>query len=332
MAKLTNRIVREIAEKRERSSGSDASMSWRTSALLQAFNSPLRYPEELLKYYAVAIVAMIEGYFRSRLAVLITSGEPFLSNALSAYSEIKLDMSLAGAIVTERINIGELITHSNSMSINNFADLVQIVRNVTGHKDFLEQIARIPPAHLGAAKDDKIIADPDATWAQLGKVFTTRHILCHEIDPKVELEHESTRELLLAAQNFLKASSIWLHKLQNPNPPMTLEDRAKTARTSRDVARKRLDEIFDELHASTAHLPTSPSIQEAAGSARSAINQIFQSIKTIGDGIEEDHHSMDLPDYDGPALEARLLNQVSTGIERKLWTARALAEQTKEKE
>lgn len=102
MPRLTEQAIREIAEKRSRASIPDMAASWRMSSLLQTFNSPAQHRTELLRYFPVAVVASIDGYFRARLAELIDAGDPFLSNAVSKYPDIKLDMQMAGALATKK--------------------------------------------------------------------------------------------------------------------------------------------------------------------------------------------------------------------------------------
>ena len=68
------------------------------SSLIQTFNYPLKHREEFVRYFPIAVVASLEGYFRARLSQLIDSGEPFLSNALKAYPNIVIDTTLAAAI------------------------------------------------------------------------------------------------------------------------------------------------------------------------------------------------------------------------------------------
>ena len=79
------------------------------SSLIQTFNYPLKHREEFVRYFPIAVVANLEGYFRARLSQLIDSGEPFLSNALKAYPNIVIDTTLAAAISTKRVTLGELL-------------------------------------------------------------------------------------------------------------------------------------------------------------------------------------------------------------------------------
>ena len=81
---MTDDLVREIAAKKTRAPAPDMAVSWRMSSLLQTFHNTTEHRDELLRYFPIAVVATIEGYFRARLTQLIDHGEPFTSNALKS--------------------------------------------------------------------------------------------------------------------------------------------------------------------------------------------------------------------------------------------------------
>lgn len=239
MAKLSEKSIRDIVDKRQRLSAPDNAASWRMSSLLQTFNAPEKHREELLRYFPIAVVAAIDGYFRARLARLVDSGEPFLSNAVKAYPNVTLDTVLAGAIAARTVSLGELLMHPVTMS--GFDTLIQVVTKITGVANFLEELAKIKPTHLDAKKDDRIIRDSKETWVHLGKVFTLRHILCHELAADLVIDDAEIRGLLITSQQFMKASALWFDKLEHPYPQPSRVERLKQANASRVRARKRLD-------------------------------------------------------------------------------------------
>lgn len=239
MAKLSDKSIRDIIDRRQRLSAPDVAVNWRMSSLVQTFNEPEKNRAELLRYFPVAIVAAIDGYFRARLAKLVDSGEPFLTNAVNAYPNVTLDTALAGAIAARKVSLGELLMHPVTMSA--FDTLIQVVTKITGAANFLEELAKIRPTHLSARENDRVIRDPAATWGHLGRVFAIRHILCHELAADLEINDVEIRGLLLASQQFMAASAQWFDKLEHPNPPPNKAERLKRARESRARARKRLD-------------------------------------------------------------------------------------------
>lgn len=288
MARFSEKQVRDIAEKRQRTSAPDRSASWRMSILLQAFNNPIKHQGEVLRYYPIAVVAAIEGYFRARLASLIDSGDPFLSNAVSAFPEVRLDTPLAGAIALKKISLGELIT--NSISINNFDGLVQTVNRITGESEFLQQIAQMPAQSLSAPSGRKIISDPENTWIHLGKVFSLRHVLCHELAPDLELDPAEVRGLLLASQEFMRATSAWLDKLQFPNPPPTFEQRKEKAEVRLVGATRQLHALLEEINHN----------EEIRETVRKSLTEAYQLMRNYSDVMEQSaanarHHLFEHP-------------------------------------
>lgn len=191
MTKLTEKAIQDIIEKRQRLSEPDMAASWRVSSLVQTFNSPSKHRGELLRYFPIAIVATIDGYFRSRLAQLIDSGEPFLSNAVAAYPNVTLDVTLGMAIAARSVSLGELLMHS--VTISSFESLIQVVTRITGRSNFLTEISDVRPVHLLAKENDRVIKDPKTTFSHIGRVFGLRHILCHELAADVELDEQDTR-------------------------------------------------------------------------------------------------------------------------------------------
>jgi hypothetical protein len=239
MAKLSEKSIQDIIDKRQRLSAPDNAVSWRMSSLVQTFSAPEKHREELLRYFPIAVVAAIDGYFRARLAKLIDSGEPFLSNAVSAYPNVSLDAALAGAIAAKTVSLGELLMHP--VNIGGFDTLIQVVTKITGVTNFLEELTKIKPTHLGAKKDDRVVRDPAATWNHLGKVFALRHILCHELAVDLEIGDAETRGLLITSQQFMTAAAQWFNKLEHPHPPPSKEERIGRAKESRARAEKRLN-------------------------------------------------------------------------------------------
>lgn len=248
MAKLTEKSIQDIIDKRQRMSAPDRDASWRMSSLLQTFNNPLKHRDELVRYFPIAVVATIDGYFRARLASLIDSGEPFLSNAIVAYPNVTLDTQLAVAIAAKKVSLGELLT--NSFNISSFESLIQIVSRVTGSRDFLKQLEEIKPSHLDTKERDRVIRDPKTTWGQLGRVFELRHILCHELAADLEIDDSDTRTLLITAQQFMSASAAWFEKLENPNPPLSREQRLRRARESLSSAERQLENQIERFGSS----------------------------------------------------------------------------------
>jgi hypothetical protein len=257
--------------------------SWRLSSLLQAFNSPTRHRDEILRYFPVAVVASIDGYFRSRMANLIDAGDPFLSSAVAKYPDIKLDMQMAGALATKRVTLGELITYR--VSISSFPALIDFVRNVTGEMNFPRDLTGIRPPQIGADVRPPIIGHPDATWRRLEKVFSIGHILCHELAQDIAIDEEETRQLLLSAQAFLKASSTWIDVVIAKRIPARLHKRGRDPRKSISEARGQIEKLIGSVKADSRLQRLSKALSELQGANEAYVSTMRKTwIDVLGKG------------------------------------------------
>jgi hypothetical protein len=245
MARLTEKSIEQIVEKRRRASEPDRAASWRMSSLIQTFHQPIKHRAEILRYFPIAVVATIDGFFRARLANLIDSGEPFVSNAVTKYPDIRLTLQFAEALTNRKVSLGELMMET--ISISNFKSLIQVLGNITGRPDCLKEIAEATSQALGNEGNKPFISDAADTWSRLDKVFETRHILCHELAVDVVLEESEMRLLLLASQNFIRASARWLEQLEEPNILDKIRKRKEERKRRFTNTQKTLETMFNDI-------------------------------------------------------------------------------------
>ena len=312
MKRLTDDLVKEIAARKTRAPEPDMAVSWRMSSLLQTFNKSTVHRQELLRYFPIAVVATIEGYFRVRLAQLIDHGEPFISNALKAYPEIKLDISMAGAITSKKVSLGGLITHS--FGISSFSSLVKAVTNISGRPKFLEEVAKIRPAFIGSETKCPIISNPEDTWARLGGVFETRHILCHELASDLMLDGAEIRTLLLLTQEFTRASAIWIDKLQNPFPEKVMEERFAKATTNHKKSRASFDSAIADAKLLASQLPKSGDLHSSIVEAENALRVLLASTGKLERSSEQFHFSR-FDEMEIEKAETTILDIISRRVE-----------------
>lgn len=107
----TRDIIEEIAEVRGRRqfSSAMAELPSRLFALEHSFKIYGKSNTELIRYFPVALIACVEGYFRMVIRELVDTGEPYLSNAEKPAASIKLDFTTLRAIHGKEITVGELI-------------------------------------------------------------------------------------------------------------------------------------------------------------------------------------------------------------------------------
>ena len=106
----TRNIIQEIAAVRARRGRgpSWAELSSRLQQLERAFHTLERGNDELNRYFPVALIACMEGFFRMALKELIDVGEPFLSRAEALALGTKIDFAIIRAVHGKSITVGEL--------------------------------------------------------------------------------------------------------------------------------------------------------------------------------------------------------------------------------
>ena len=107
----TRDIIQEIDDVRQRRRFGLAmsELPMRLFALEHAFKKHDKAQSELTRYFPVALIACVEGYFRMAIRDLIDAGEPYLSNAEKPASSLKLDFSVLRAVHGKAITVGELV-------------------------------------------------------------------------------------------------------------------------------------------------------------------------------------------------------------------------------
>jgi len=281
MARITERSIQEIIDKRQRVPTPDVSASWRMSSLIQSFNDSAKHREEVIRYYPIAVVAVLDGYFRARLPSLIDSGDPFRANAVEKYSEVKLNLQLGEALSTRRVSLGELIM--NSVGISSFQSLVHILTNITGRPNCLAEIAQVAPKSFDSKARRPFITSPNDAWARLSKVFELRHILCHELAPDLSVDESETRLLLLAAQEFVRASAAWIEDLESPNVRKLIVERSRSQSARLAEAERRTSALLKGVSQllDSSELEEGEGMKSAVREASSSLESYISSINAI---------------------------------------------------
>ena len=87
--------------------------------------------EELLRYFPVAMVACMEGYFRLAMKELIDGGEQFLSRSETLFKrDLKVDFLMLKEVHGKSLTLGELIAHLTRC--NNLSDINSNISTLLG--------------------------------------------------------------------------------------------------------------------------------------------------------------------------------------------------------
>lgn len=238
----------EVRERRQFNHGMGELFS-RLSALESAFEQRRGTSEEMLKYFPVALVACMEGYFRLTIEQLIDKGQPFLDNGSTLISNTKFNFRVLKALNKQEISIGELISHH--ISLNN---LEQINSNITAvvnvKQDFLSSLrivsSRWEHEILGKEKMP-ILQDPDQVYKGVSRTFELRHVICHELASEFVFDPVEIEECFLGTVLFLKAADELINEILHPDAPLTQAEMDITAGKTLKQAKEELDSLNEEI-------------------------------------------------------------------------------------
>lgn len=247
----TRDIIEEIAQVRQRRrfGRSMAELPMRLFALERAFKEHDQTNEELTRYFPVALIACIEGYFRLAIKELIDAGEPYITNAERPASSIKLDFTVVRAIHGKAITVGELVGHSVPLS-----RLDHIESSMSGllGVSFLDRLRTISDRwdhEVRGAPEQPILSDPDAVFSGVAKAFELRHIICHEIASAHEILYPEVARCFECCVAFLRAADELVSETLHPGAPLTQSAMNIAAGESLADARESLAHAVSELRA-----------------------------------------------------------------------------------
>jgi hypothetical protein len=100
---------------------------------------------ELMRYFPIATVGALEGYFRALYADLINAGDPYAERAQSFPGIKRLD-AITSEAKARKVSTGDLIAHQ--LRHNCFADVCDNLTTLLG-ADFLSLLRSPPVAAIG---------------------------------------------------------------------------------------------------------------------------------------------------------------------------------------
>jgi hypothetical protein len=144
---------------------------------------------ELFRYFPIAVVGALEGYFRMLYADLINSGDPYARRA-HAFRNVRRDPPAVSHAHPRKITRGEFIAHQ--LRHNSFRDISDNMSILLGTKfDSLLASDSVAPFATFAWGRNYL----QHLAAELNELFRLRHLLCHELATKVKLTAKRARQL-----------------------------------------------------------------------------------------------------------------------------------------
>jgi hypothetical protein len=262
----TRDIIQEIADIRHRRQFGSAmvELPQRLFALEEAFKVHDKSQSELTRYFPVALIACVEGYFRMAIKDLIDAGDPFLTNAEKPASSLRLDFSVLRAVHGKTVTVGELVAHG--VALSRLEHIESALTSLLGC-GFLQSL-RITTdrwaREVRGEPPEPILSNPDEVFAGVARTFELRHIICHEIASAYEIEADEVARCLESCVAFLRAADELISETLHPGAPLTqtdmniaagksLSEKRKDLTEAVTTIRKRLDPVeliaFDESQA-----------------------------------------------------------------------------------
>jgi hypothetical protein len=245
----TRDIIQEIADVRQRRRFGSAmsELPMRLFALEHAFKRHDKIETELTRYFPVALIACVEGYFRMAIKDLVDSGEPFLTNAERPASSLKLDFSLLRAVHGKAVTVGELVAHG--VQLSRLEHIEAILSSLLG-RGFLDALRTTTDRWAHEIKGKPvapILSRPEDVFADVARTFELRHIICHEIASAYEIESEEVARCFESCASFLRTADELISETIHPGAPLTQTDMNIAAGESLNEKKKRLAEAITVL-------------------------------------------------------------------------------------
>lgn len=211
--------IKEILARQQRASDTAAYVEARarlqtiydeTNALLPIFRTTV--PHELYRYVPVALVAVVQDYFRLVIAELIDTGaEPYRENA-RRLKKVDFSIDHALAIGGGTVTVGTFIAHNLSMS--RIEDIYGAMTTIRGRKFFQELRDKFEPVQIGSGSDAYLFDGPRAEshYPTMEKMFAARHVICHEFATNADVTNHDVFDYWIAVQGLIMATEnvlVW---------------------------------------------------------------------------------------------------------------------------
>jgi len=225
------------------------SASLRLLALDVALQNLRESASELIKYFPIGVVAVLEAFFRSAIAELVDHGPPYSENAACFEKDkgLRLDFALVLAIQGKKITLGELVGHLVPCK-----SLEDIDRNMSTvlQTSFLERLTTTTDrwaVEVEGAERNPIIQDVARIFGDVEEIFRLRHVYCHEIADLEKPDPVNIRRCFESSSIFLKAADQLIWDVVAPGAPLTQSAMNQKASEDFHSSSKALDAVLKEM-------------------------------------------------------------------------------------
>lgn len=154
--------------------------------------------KELAKYVPIGSVACLEQYFRRWAGRLIDAGKPFITR-IARFPAITFNHASVIALNDKTISLGEFLSHQLHLStlddVN--SEFSKLLYEQDAGTSFLEELKR-----TSVTIDGSKWGCDTGTIKEVKELYRYRHIFCHEVALKEQLDIEHAIDLYMAGLNF----------------------------------------------------------------------------------------------------------------------------------
>jgi hypothetical protein len=202
--------------------------------------------EEFCKYIPIRVISCFETFFRLIAKSLIDYDEKYKINCKTFNNKnIKYDFETILAIESQRISIGDLISHL--LPFNNFNEINSNI-SIILDKDFIKDLKDFERP----IKDDfdrkchnDWINNVDKVIQSVKSTFELRHIFCHEFGAKISLNKAEASDLLKDCRIFLDQVNEYFNSIFYQVQPDSGEEWIEYSGDMFEKASKNLNKVID---------------------------------------------------------------------------------------
>lgn len=172
--------------------------------------------KELYRYFPVAAIAALEGYFKAVVAKIVNADVIYTERGIEyAKEKLKTASDVAPLLHRDVISIGDVVAYV--IAFNSVSSIERALTHLLG-ADFKNLVARaVDPYQLRNKEENApvLVQSVNDLWADLSRAFERRHILAHEPAAGFSLSFEDAKaavdacDLLMSAINAVLWNSIW---------------------------------------------------------------------------------------------------------------------------
>jgi len=200
-------------------------------------------------FVPIKLVTILEVLVQDCVKQLIDHGEPYLGRSKRLLQSLRIDFEYLAAVHGRKITVGDLASHTISVSSldNVIASLSELLPS------FKQQLLTIHDRVEVAFGDEPakpIVADFDELARTLGRLFTVRHIVVHELPERRPYDIDDLPKFVSACATFCRALEQLVATELLGDYPMTQVDMNVDAANRLELAKQKLGEILAQVQTS----------------------------------------------------------------------------------